>query len=341
MTDKSSNCYITTLRWYLLVHQLPPKPLYLRAKIGARLARVGGVALKNSVYVLPERDDCLEDFQWIAEEAVAGGGAAYVCRTEFLDRTTDLALKERFLSQVTEAYEALKGAVAGALDEVRKRARESAQPPAGVLLRMKKRLDEIAGIDFFDAPARKEAETMVRALEVKLQQGAGSQAAKSRVRRSELVGRTWVTRRDSKVDRLASAWLIRRFIDPGARFRFIDPGGAVRPGEIGFDLVGGEFTHEGDHCTFETLIERTGLSEPGLSEIAEIVHDLDVKDGKYGRPDAQGIQQLIQGVIRSHPRDEDRVARGLELFDDLHASFREGSAPRRGRGKRKAAQRHR
>jgi hypothetical protein len=308
--------------WLLLIHQLPPKPIYLRAKIGNRLARVGGVALKNSVYVLPDRDDCLEDFQWIAEEAVAGGGSAFVWRADLLSGITDRALQDRFENQITEGYESLKADIASALDDVRKRAGKDEDTSNGLLLRFKKRLQELTRIDFFSTPAGKEAETMLHALESKLRHTNRNDKKKSvRVDRSDLVGRTWVTRPNPKVDRLASAWLIRRFIDPGARFRFVDPGEKRREGEIGFDLVGGEFTHEGDRCTFETLLQRTGISEPGLTDIAEIVHDIDLKDGKFGRPDALGVQQLIQGLCQAHPRDEARLAQGLVLFDNLHASF--------------------
>jgi hypothetical protein len=144
------------MKWYLLIHQLPPRPIYLRAKIGNRLDRVGGLALKNSVYVLPERDECLEDLQWIAQEAVAGGGSAFLCRAELVEGVSDEALVGRFRKQAGDAYEALKDEIAKALDEVRKRDRKPvAGTPAGVLLRLKKRLEEISGIDFFGSPVRR------------------------------------------------------------------------------------------------------------------------------------------------------------------------------------------
>ena len=324
-------------RWYLLVHQLPPKPAYLRAKVGSRLARVGAVALKNSVYVLPDRDDCLEDLEWIAQEAVAGGGEAYVVKAQFLDDSVDASLEERFRGQATEAYEALKDDVRRALDETATRAKagEADREHEPGLLRLKKRLGEIAEIDFFGAPLRKEVETMLQALESRVH-GTPKGARGKRAARSRLVGRTWVTRRDPKVDRLASAWLIRRFVDPGARFRFIDPKRErLRPGEIGFDMVGGEFTHEGDSCTFEVLLARIRLREAALRQIAEVVHDIDLKDEKFGRPDASGVQQLIKGLIQAHADDAERVTAGLGLFDHLYLSFSGGS----GKTARKSARR--
>jgi hypothetical protein len=324
------------MEWLLLIHQLPPKPIYLRAKIGNRLARVGGVALKNSVYLLPDRDDCLEDFQWIAEEAVSGGGAAFVWRAELVSGTSDEALRARFRSEVGERYEALKKEISTSLGKARGHGERAGAAPrdqdaaSGVLLSLKKKLHELERIDFFDALARKETETMLHALENRLRAGDernGKNKAGALVRRPDLVGRTWVTRQNPKVDRLASAWLIRRFIDPGARFRFIEPGTKPGEDEIGFDLVGGEFTHEGDRCTFETLLLRTGVSAPGLDQVGEIVHDIDLKDGKFGRPDAAGVQQLILGLCQAHARDEERLEQGLALFDNLYASFPRTTVP--------------
>jgi hypothetical protein len=297
--------------WYLLIHQLPPEPLYLRAKIRQRIARVGAVALKNAVYVLPRREECLEDFQWIVEEAVAGGGEAYVCGAEFLEGKTEQALVEQFRAERDADYEAL-------VREIRdwKREKDTELPLRAA--RARKRLEEIHRIDFFDAPRRKEAEKRVAELD----------AASRRPHRrtapggSSLVNRTWVTRRGIHIDRIASAWLIRRFVDPRARFRFVDPKEPPRKGEVRFDMVGGDFSHEGDRCTFETLIARTGLTDRALTEVAEIVHDIDLKDDKFGRSEAPGIERLITGLALANPEDEARLERGLILFDDLYQSFR-------------------
>src|SRR5262249_40249627 len=135
-------------------------------------------------------------------------------------------------------------------------------------------------------------------------------------------GRTWVTRRGIHIDRIASAWLIRRFVDAKARFRFVDPKEPPRPGELRFDMVGGDFTHEGDRCTFETLVARTGLSDRGLTDIAEIVHDIDLKDEKFGRPEAPGIERMVTGLVLANAEDEARLERGRLLFDELYQSFR-------------------
>ena len=325
------------MSWYLLIHQLPPKPLYLRAKVRNQLARVGAVALKNSVYVLPERDDCLEDLQWIAQEAQTGGGEAFVCRAEFVGGVSDDALAQEFRRRSDATYEALKAEITEALEQARRRGTRGTVDLPATLARLRKRLQEAGATEFFGSPARKEAEAMARTLETTVH-GRKTRAGAPR-RHPELVGRTWVTRTNPKVDRLASAWLIRRFVDPGARFRFVAPDGDVaRPGELRFDMAGGDFTHEGDRCTFETLLGRLGLADSALRPIAEIVHDIDLKDGKYGRPEAPGVRQLIEGLVQTQPEDEQRLARGIALFDELYASFR-GPASKTKARKRKGKKR--
>ncbi len=155
-------------------------------------------------------------------------------------------------------------------------------------------------------------------------------------------GKTWVTRAGVKIDRIASAWLIRRFIDPDAQIRFVN---ANRWGksedEIAFDIVGGDYSHEADRCTFETLVVRFGIRDRAVREIAEIVHDIDLKDGAFGRSDAPGIQILIQGLVSAHPSDEARLERCLALFDDLAHSFAGHSKakPRRKSGAKAATKR--
>jgi hypothetical protein len=228
------------LRCYLLVHQLPPTPPYLRAKIRRRLARAGAVALKRSVYALPRSREALQEFRSIAEEAIAGGGDAFVCDAAFVDPKVRARVFDRFGGRRPDSY----------------------------------------------------------------------------------VGRTWVTRHGLHVDRIASAWLVRRFVDERARFRFIDPGReGPRLGELRFDMAGGDFTHEGDRCTFETLLSRMALKDSALRAVGEIVHDIDLKDGKFGRPEAIGVEQLVLGIILGSPEDEGRLERGIGLFDNLYHSF--------------------
>lgn len=302
--------------WLLLVHQLPPRPLYLRAKIRQRLAKVGAVALKNAVYVLPDTEDAREDFTWIAQEARAGGGDAFVCAATFVEGVSPKDLVARFRRERDADYEAL-------LADMRSAPRKSgaADDPAPALTRAVRRFEEIRALDFFGAQKRKEVESMIRTREKELRRGERRPAAAAL--HPKLVGRVWVTRKGVKVDRIASAWFVRRFVDAKARFRFVDPGApAAGPGELRFDMTGGDFTHEGDRCSLETLLARTGVRDAALASVAEVVHDIDLKDGKYARPEAAGVRQLVEGIVASHAGDERRLERGFALFDDLYASFR-------------------
>jgi hypothetical protein len=305
--------------WYLLVHQLPHEPLYLRAKIRQRLSKVGAVALKSSVYALPNRDDCLEDFEWIAEEARFGGGEAWVCEGRFLEGSADEALVHASRAERDADYAALAGEVRG----MGRTAGASRSDLAVRLARAGKRLEEIARIDFFHAKGRRATETLIERLRESLERSTEPMKKTSRKSKAgELVGRRWVTRRGVKVDRISSAWFVRRFVDPKARFRFIDPKTEkARSGEVGFDMVGGEFTHEGDRCTLETLIRSTGIRDRALEPVAQIVHDLDVKDGKYGRPETSGIERVLAGLFLAHEDDKSRLDRGFALFDELYGSF--------------------
>jgi len=330
--------------WLLLVHQLPPTPLYLRAQVRRRLAQVGALPLKNSIYVLPDRDDCLEDFQWIAQEASAAGGEAYVCRVEFIAGPSQDELKARFRTDSEERLRPLKTSLAGRLAEVR--GRKAAYGGGAGHVRLQRQIDDALRADFFASDAGVEVTTLMAAIKTALARSArkGQPPAAAA---GALKGRVWVTRRDPHIDRLATAWLIRRFVDPAARFRFVDrSGGAVRPAERSFDMTGADFTHEGERCSFETMRARLGLNDPALGELAEIVHDLDLKDNKFGRADAAGVQRLVDGLSQDHPDSATRITAALPFFDALFSSFggrlpkraaggvRRATSPRRGRTQR-------
>jgi hypothetical protein len=330
-------------RFCLLIHQLPPQPLYLRAKIRTRLERAGALPIKNSVYVLPDREDCREDLLWIAQEAEAGGGEAFVCTAEFLAGLSSDALVRRFREAADRAYGELAVQIRAAMTRLKA---GGSRDDRGHVVRLRRKRDAIAERDFFGSPFGKETLAMLTTYEKRLTKGRTRPAA-DRAPVSELRGRVWVTRHGPKVDRLASAWLVRRFVDPRAHFRFIDPGTErLGPREIGFDMPGGQFSHEGERCTFETLLARLELRDPALQAVAEIVHDLALKDGKFALPETEGVGRLLRGLLRAHPRDEDRLERGLVFFEELYASYlqdgRASGPRRRGRGSargRKAGQR--
>jgi len=308
-----------TSGWFLLIHQLPPRPLYLRAQVRRRLVQVGAVPLKNSVYVLPDTPDCLEDLQWIGQEAIAGGGEAIICRAAFLGTPTDTELRSRFLEEAASRFAPIKKALAEHLAALRRR--KSATPAGPDILRLQRMVDAAMKTDFFRSEAGTEVQTLMTAIKNMLKEPSGARASRSQSS-GDLKGRVWVTRRDPHIDRLTTAWLIRRFVDPAARFRFVDStGGAVLKGERSFDMIGADFTHEGDKCSFEAMTARLGLNDPALRQIGEIVHDLDLKDGKFGRPDAPGVQRLVDGLSAAHADSGARVQAALPIFDTLFASF--------------------
>jgi hypothetical protein len=311
-------------RWLLLIHQIPPRPAYLRVKVGRRLQGLGAVAVKNSVYVLPLSEQAREDFQWVRREIVAGGGDATLCEARFVEGLKDAAVEALFRS----AREADYAALASELRRLRpprgrssKELARDAERAKAALARLRKRLEEIAALDFFGASGRSTVEGRLAGLEAALRPGDDRKAPGTSV--GALRGRTWVTRSGVHVDRIASAWLIRRFIDPRARFKFVR-GQRHTPGakEVRFDMFEAEFTHEGELCTFEVLRQRCGREEAGLREIGEIVHDIDLKDGKFGRPEALGLDRLIAGIAMRHKDDEARLRDGAAVFEGLYEYFR-------------------
>jgi hypothetical protein len=313
--------------WLLLIHQIPPKPDYFRVKIWRRLQRLGAVAIKNSVYVLPKNEQTQEDFQWVLREVVESGGDASLCEARFVDGLSDDEVMQLFRSAREDDYQEISRdleRIATSLSKKTKTNSENRKQLALELERIHKRMAEVTAIDFFNASGRESAERVIFALDARLQEGSpAGKAAKAKQQLQDFQGHTWVTRKGIHVDRMASAWLIRRFIDPSARFKFVPAKGyQPEPGEIRFDMYEAEFTHEGDRCTFEGLIERVGLSDPGLGPIAQIVHDIDLKDAKFAREETPGIERLIAGIAMAHKDDENRLARGTAVFDDLYEYFR-------------------
>jgi len=314
------------IQWLLLIHQIPPKPDYFRVKIWRRLQSLGAVAIKNSVYVLPRSDQSQEDFQWVFREIVEGGGQASVCEARFVEGLSDAqvqalldAARDADYAQLVEEARRIGDALSAArLDK------ETRNQLEGDVARLRRRFEEIAAIDFFSAPGREAADGLLLGLETRLRQfGTRPIAAGARELAKPARGNTWVTRKGIHIDRMASAWLIRHFIDPDASFKFV-PAKGYRPvsQELRFDMFEAEFTHDGDRCTFEVLLERFGLDDSALRAISEIVHDIDLKDAKFSRPENAGLDHLITGIATAHKDDETRLARSEALFGDLYAYFK-------------------
>jgi hypothetical protein len=311
-------------RWLLLIHQLPPKPAYLRVRIGRRLQALGAVALKNTVYALPRTDAAQEDLGWVLREITEAGGEAIVVGATMIEGLGDADVESLFHAARTADYERITERAAKLDTSLRRR-----RPPRGAaaeLRRLEVQLASAVAIDFFEAPGREVAEGRLGAIAARVRSAERPEARvaphAARPNLREVSGAVWVTRRGVHVDRIASAWLIRRFLDPEARFRFVAPrGDRAQPGEIRFDMYDADFTHDGDRCTFEVMVDEAAIKDPALRAVGEVVHDIDLKDAKFERPEAAGVARLLEGIARDERDDERRLVRGGQIFEDLYRGF--------------------
>jgi hypothetical protein len=314
--------------WLVLIHQLPPKPPYLRVKVWRRLQALGSVPIKNSVYVLPNTEDAREDFEWVLREITEAGGDASLCEARLVDGLTDDEVRRSFQTAREADYRAVAKEVRTLAQETlprRNRAltvEEQARLEAA-LGKFRKRLDDLGKVDFFGAPGREAVEGLLSDLENRLKAHDGPKRSKATRRVDDVRARVWVTRTGVHIDRMASAWLVRHFIDPDARFKFVPSRGYhPEPGELRFDMFDAEFTHQGDLCTFEVLLREFGLGDPALAAVGEVVHDVDMKEAKFGRAETAGVEHLIAGIAWTHSDDDDRLAQAFAVFDALHVYFK-------------------
>jgi len=318
-------------RWLMLVHQLPPTPSNLRVRTWRRLQELGSVAVKQSVYVLPDTPESREDFEWLKVEIEGAGGEAIVYSADHVDPAAEAELIEQFRHVRQRAYTEL----AGELQRIH-RAPASQQVPSGRrrdLARYRERFAAIERIDFFGSAGRDRVVTLLAGLEASTPsaaKGAGQPSTGGPADAARYNGRLWVTRPRPGVDRMASAWLIRRFIDSKAQFAFITDV-KIAGDALPFDMFGAGFGHEGDRCTFETLTTRFGITDPAVARIAEIVHDLDLKDGKFGAPEAPTLGIAIDGLQLSSVDDSLLLEQGMTLFEALYRSFGQSLRPSRPR----------
>jgi len=311
-------------KWLALIHQIPPQPNALRVKIWRRLQQVGAVAVKQSVYVMPMSEQSREHLSWTLKEIVAGGGDGSISEVSFVEGLTDdqvvslfqTARKSEYEKIIQEANLLLAEWSSGKTDPQDPAVKASAQ-----VAKLRRQLDNIAAIDFFKAPERGTAELLIQDLAAR-SSGGGPYAPAFKDERGALKGKVWVTRKNLFVDRIACGWLIRRFVEETAVFKFVDADSYTpEPGEIRFDMFEGEYTHEGNQCTFEVMIGRLGLQDRGLASLAEVIHDIDLKDTRYHRPETQGLEALLTGLAASEPDDDQRMTQGMQVMENIYAYF--------------------
>jgi hypothetical protein len=301
-------------------------------RIWRQLQKFGAVAIKNSVYMLPAGDKAHEDFQWLKQEIESAGGEAAVFRATSVEGATELEIIEAFRKARDEEFLAITVALDRLAGAVREQARGK-HLSAGRLARHESELNKlhvelerITANDFFSAKARLPAlnayercAEALRAMQTRPEKGSRFAAKKGMLDRADYQGRRWVTRRNLHIDRLASAWLIKQFIDKRPRFYFAADGETVT-GAIPFDMFGAEFTHHGEDCTFETMLKQFGLHDnQGLRELAEIVHDIDLKDDKFHRLEATGLNAIISGLSAALRDDRKLLQQTSIIFDGLFA----------------------
>lgn len=297
---------VTEYRWLLLVFRLPTRRASLRVQVWRQLRRAGALPLHNSGYLLPDTPAHRERFEWLAALVRRSRGAASVVQAQSVDDLPGETLARRFLDARARDYAVL-------LRELGKAVGSKGAPAR--LTRLRRRLQEIVAIDFFGSPLRKRAEALLERAEAGGLQLAGSSEGTQRKR--DYRHRTWLTRPRPGIDRVSSAWLIRRYIDPRPRFVFAD-----RPekhaGAVPFDVFGaGGFGHRGEDCTFETLRKEFRITDPRVRIIGEIVHDADLGDEKFARREGYGLDRVLVGWAQQGVADDELLRRGMQLIDAL------------------------
>jgi len=316
--------------WLLIFYSVPAHPVSGRMRIWRRLAKAGAVPLKGAVYILPANEENRELFQWIIGEVKSLGGDGSFVQTSRIETLADTEVRELFRVQRDAEYHELTKSIDG-LERKVQSGRKGAiagirESSAGLLAALRKTYDEIRSRDFFDASLGRDMEKRLRAIESALKdvKEAGSEKPSPLARKDPKTyrQRVWVTRKRPFIDRMASAWLIRRFIDPAATFRFIDEKdfGSLAKTEVAFDIQGGEFTHHGELCTFEVLVRSFGIKDRAVRRIAEIVHDLDLKDDKYGHRETSGIEEVLTGIRKTAKDDAEMLEKGMIVFEMLYQS---------------------
>jgi len=298
------------LTWLLLLFSLPTKRKTERVAVWRRLKKMGAVQMKTSTYLLPDEPAQYEQFQWLAQQIRDYGGDSTLVRAQEIEGLTRDEVVSLFNTAREAEYGDLKKALQNIISRRRKRDAESA---AGELERLTRQFRELRQIDFFDSARGHEVAMLLRRVE-----GPQRSRKLQTLEAKQYRGKTWLTRPRPEIDRVGSAWLISRFIDPKAKFVFA-PSAQSIPGAIPFDMLDAEFSHHGNNCTFETLVKRFALADKAVAKIAEMIHDADLDDAKFQRVECLGIDRVLKGWAKQGLTDEQILDQGFECFDALYA----------------------
>jgi hypothetical protein len=301
--------------WLLLLFSLPATHKTARVAIWRKLQKSGAIPIKTSTYLLPDTPAQYELFQWLAKQVTDYGGDSTLIRARQIEGLSDAKIVGRFNAARDSDYAALSDA-ARKLVEPRAAKRDKAF--ADEVEKLRKGFHAIREIDFFDAPKAHVAESQLDRLESATR---SKTLPAARLQAAKFQSKTWVTRPRPEIDRVACAWLIRGFIDPKATLKFATNAASITGG-IPFDYAHGEFSHHGEDCTFETLLARFALADKALRKIGEMVHDADLEDGKFQRPECLGLDRILKGWAKRGMPDEEILIRGGNCFDGLYAFLR-------------------
>jgi hypothetical protein len=293
-----------------------------RVAVWRRLRRLGTVSPAGGIHVLPAQDECVEAFQWLAQEVQQAQGEALILHVERFEGISDAQLVERFRRARAKAYAAVEAQVANL--ERRITARSSAKNRMRLreqLSKLCRQHAEIARVDFFDTPEGTLMASRLARLEQSLSPVDAPCVSLSAATAASYRGKRWVTQPRLHVDRLACIWLIRRFIDPDAVIRYTPP---PEPDEIAFAMPDGTFGHWGNLCTFETMVAAFGLEDASLHRMGEIVHEIDLRDGRYVHPETAVIDAVLKGWLLMGFSDLDLEVHGVALFEGLYTAFARG-----------------
>jgi hypothetical protein len=307
--------------WLLLLYALPVKQTSARVNLWRQLKRFGAVQLKTSAYVLPDDPTQYERFQWLSREIRDAGGEATLIRVADIEGTPHRQVVQMFNDARTQEYSAVRDAC-GLATARKKKVKEGEL--ASELGRQQRRFQEIKEVDYFGSPAAYDAQMALQRLE-KMLHPKSREASQPTLQVSQYQGKTWLTRPRPGIDRAGSAWLIRKFIDTRAKFVF-GTAPSKHPGALPFDMADVEFSHHGEDCTFETLVKRFGIADSAVLEMAEMVHDADLEDGKFQRTECLGINSVLSGWARTRMSDAELLAKGIECFDGLYQWFNRSPA---------------
>ena len=304
----------------LLLVGVPPTPSSLRVRVWRRLRALGAVPLKRSAYLLPDTPDRYEDFQWLAQEIQREGGDATLIRVQQIENASADDVRRMFHEPRNADYKKIAARYRKVLQSLEAKSPARLAQLHEELGRLAKDQERIRAIDFFDAPGGAEVRRLEEAIAMRTRRPETiRREERPTLDLSTLRGRRWVTRPRPHIDRLASAWLIKRFIDPGAEFLFTPPAQFPKDA-VPFDAPGVELSHHGEDCTFETLMKRARLRDRRLVRIAEIVHEADLRDGKFPHEEARGIDVAVRALLAVSDDDHHVLAQGLALFEGLYAT---------------------